>query len=57
MSRFDGLMFYSLSTLAINYSMHVALRMKVIKTQEATTRNLAQYTSNQSLIDFHVFSQ
>lgn len=57
MSRFDGLMFYAVIPQLFNDSVDDVLTQKVFVTQEAVTRNLAQYTSAQPLIHIHVCSQ
>lgn len=57
MNRFDGLMFYVLILSTVNYAMDDMSRMKEVKTQKTTTRNLAQFIFTPSLPLIHVFFQ
>ena len=57
MNRFDSLMFYAFILSMINYAMDDVSRMKEVKTQKTTTRNLAQFIFNPSLPLIHVFHQ
>ena len=50
-------MHYSLIFSMLNYPMHDVPRMKEIKTQKTTTRNITQFIFIQSAIHIHVFSQ
>ena len=50
-------MFYALILSTVNYAMDDMSRMKEVKTQKTTTRNLAQFIFTPSLPLIHVFFQ
>ena len=50
-------MSYSLIISTLKYPMHDMLRMTEFKTQQTTTRNIAQFIFIESVILIHVFSQ
>ena len=57
MNRFDGLMFYALTLSTVNYAMDDLSRMKEVKTQQTTTRNLTQLIFIQSHHLIHIIIQ